>query len=403
MTSKRLVFVGPTEGHATRLRRVLRATARGSDEWTVVRCSDPQQALDELSQAPTDVVVSELELAGMDGPTFLEKVKRMNPSSVRLAITQSGDARQGVAAIQSAQQVLRPSCSDEFLGEMIHRTERLHRFVGNETVRSVVGGLDRLPSVPKTYWALMRAAGRPKTSIADLARIVESDPAMSAKVLHLINSAFFGLARRVTSIHQAVSLLGIDLLKGLVLSAHVFATFEEVKLPGFSLDLFQEYSIRIANLAKRFITTSPEREAAFTAGLVHDLGKLVVAIRFPEQFARITRRASTAPMPYHEVERAHIAATHAELGGYLLGVWGLPFEIVEAVGYHHEPMLALGPNSNTDLSILAAVHTADSLFGIVTCGEPEERLDRIFLERAGLLQHLPEWRRLTEEEAARIH
>ncbi|MFO0556143.1 MAG: response regulator [Polyangiaceae bacterium] len=407
MTSKRLVVVGTRESNVVRLRRALRT---GGREWSVIAFATPADALAELQRSHADAVACELRLAGSDGPGFLDQVKKLSPQSVRFVIGDSGDTKNNVVIVQAAHQVLPNGCSDDTLREAVERTARLNELISNNVVRSAVGGMDRLPSVPKTYWALMRAAGRPDTSMTDIAKIVESDPAMAAKVLQLVNSAFFGLARRVTSIQQAVRLLGLDLLKGLVLSAHVFATFENAHLSGFNLEMFQQYSVRVANLAKRFLGDHAHADEAFAAGLVHDLGKLIIALRFPTEFAGIARLAASSPLPYHRVEFDSIGTTHAELGGYLLGVWGLPFTIVEAVAFHHSPTAALLPSNHkraaassqsADYSVLAAIHAADALVGILSCGEGEDRLELEFFDRAGLASELPKWRDLAAADAQR--
>lgn len=267
----------------------------------------------------------------------------------------------------------------------------VRRVLHSEAVRRIVSKLDRLPSAPRTYWALANTAARPDSSLSDIARIVQNDPAMSAKVLQLVNSAYFGISQRISSIPHAVSYLGTALLKGLALTTHVFATMEGKRTPGFSLEEFQAHSVAAGQLARRLLYDPKRAEEALTAALVHDIGKVVMALSVPAQFSAAARRARQSGVPAHKIEREMIGITHAEVGGYLLSAWGLPFTVVEAVAYHHDPSgVTEGP-----YDVLAAVHVAEGLLdGSVEAFGPPSRtpLDMGFLERTGFISELPRWR-----------
>jgi len=173
---------------------------------------------------------------------------------------------------------------------------------------------------------------------------------------------------------------------------------------GFSLDRFQDHSLRCARLAKAFLKDSPRAEDAFTAGLVHDIGKLIIAKNLTRQFHEVVDevRRSDPRQPLHAVERAHIGMSHGELGAYLLGVWGLPAPVVEAAAFHHFP----GAVSQGPCEVLAAVHVADALLDSSCSGEgdlpSDERLDLAFLERAGFAARLPEFRAIAAAERAKL-
>jgi hypothetical protein len=173
--------------------------------------------------------------------------------------------------------------------------------------RRVFGRLDNLRRSAPTG-----ADGRPPTRRRRRRRIVETDAAMSVKVLQIVNSAYFGLAQKMTSIQRSVVYLGIELLKGLTLVAHVFSSLEKAAVVGFSLDRFQDHSLRCARLAKAFLKDSPRAEDAFTAGLVHDIGKLIIAKNLTRQFHEVIDevRGSDPPRPLFEVERARIGMSH---------------------------------------------------------------------------------------------
>jgi HD-like signal output (HDOD) protein len=261
----------------------------------------------------------------------------------------------------------------------------------------VVGQLAVLPSVPKSYLELRDATANAASGAAQLTAIVERDPAMSAKVLQLVNSAYFGIAHRVTSVQQAVVYLGAELLKSLALTASVFSGLDPNVHRALSLEQLQAHSMRVGRLARRFTLDPKKRDDAFTTGLVHDIGKIILALSLPDGFARMANEAAGGGAPYWELEERAFGVTHAEVGAYLLGVWGLPFSLVESVAFHHKPSdVAEGPCDD-----LAVLHAADALAHTTdgpTRGSAEPTFDLEFLARAGALERLPQWRRVAEEE-----
>ncbi|MBS2025944.1 MAG: HDOD domain-containing protein, partial [Deltaproteobacteria bacterium] len=195
---RRLLMVGGDERLLARLRNLLR------DEWELHQARTGEEALSWLKDHGAALVLAEGRLPGLDTASFLSRVRDDHPAAARLAFWPAGSAGT-LPAIHSAQRTMRSTDSDESVLEAVQRTTVLQRLVSDEGVRRVVGRLDRLPSVPRTYWALVQAAGQPEKGMSEFAQIIESDPAMSVKVLQLVNSAFFGVSRRVTSIQQAVA------------------------------------------------------------------------------------------------------------------------------------------------------------------------------------------------------
>ena len=221
-------------------------------------------------------------------------------------------------------------------------------------------------------------------------RALETDPVLALRALQLANSAFFGVARRITSVHDAIHRLGVNLVRTLVLRCHVFETLAP-KSPAFSHDHFHSYSLRVAKLARSFAPR--DKESAFSAGLLLDIGRLVIGVVLPDLFARIDEEMRATERTAQEVERSVLGTTHAEIGAYLLDRWRLPFSVVETVAYHHQPRRSC----SRDRTVLACVHAADALVGILTCNEPEDCLDRELIADAGMAANLPAWRELARD------
>ncbi len=375
------------EGLRNRLRK-----HRG--EWDMTFVTSGAEALDALAARPFDVVVSDMRMPGMDGAQLLGEVKERHPACARLILSGHADRASVVRALPVAHQYLSKPCDADVLRGAIERTCALQRELHNDIIRMVVGRLDRLPSAPQVYWDLTALLGRENVSMTEVAAVVEGDPAIVAKLLQVVNSAYFGLARRIASVEQAVSYLGLELVKALSLSAQLFGT-SDLAVPGFSLEDLQRKALWTARLARKVAATPAEAQDAFTAALLRDLGQIILASALPQDFARAHAAAAAAAQPLHVAEVEVLGVTHAAVGAYLLGVWGLPIEIVEAVAYHHTPAQAR-PESH---DLVRAVHVADVLVeeaaGAVVGAAAG--LDMPFLEATGGTARLPRWREMASE------
>jgi HD-like signal output (HDOD) protein len=301
-------------------------------------------------------------------------------------------------ALPVAHQYLSKPFEAEQLIGVINRTASLHAHLDDPVLRGMIAGLDRLPSVPQTYLDITRAAVQPNCTLGDITEIVERDPALVAKVLQVVNSAYFGLRRELGSIRAAVQYLGADVLRGLALGGQVFSMARIEPFEGFSLEGLQGHSLHTARLARRMVEGQKGMDDVFTAAIVHDVGQIILAAAQRDRFAEARRQARAERRPYHEVEYEIFGASHAGVGAYLLGMWGLPFPIVEAAAYHHSPHLVL----SGERRLLAAVHLADVLISTADHDPgdraPENRLDIGFLAECGIAPQLPLWSQWAREE-----
>jgi putative nucleotidyltransferase with HDIG domain len=227
------------------------------------------------------------------------------------------------------------------------------------------------------------------------------DPAMTAKLLQLVNSAFFGIARKISNPVEAVQLLGINTVRSLALSIHAFSCFDHAKMPELSIDRIWTHCLVVGNLARK-IAQIEELELgtvdeAFISGLLHDLGKLMLAVNMPERYVASLALARKNNIPDLDAEREIFGATHADVGAYLLGLWGLPVPIVEAVALHHLPR----QNVEKTFTPLTAVHVANVIDQerSVVDGERRSQFDLEYLADLGLEARLPEWRLAYEKMA----
>jgi HD-like signal output (HDOD) protein len=249
------------------------------------------------------------------------------------------------------------------------------------------------------YHALTRALADPECSLSDVTALVEQDVAMCAKLLQLVNSSFFGLAKRITNIHDAVVYLGANMLKQLVLSVAAFRSFAPpANLLGFSFDALQRDAMMAARLAKQILGKNKSADDAYTAGMLHDIGTLTLATAATDGFREVLAQQKKGAESV-EAERAIFGATHAEVGAYLLGLWGLPYTVVEAVAFHHRP----ADVQHQSFDVLDAVYVASALSEETVYASPsrppESKLDVDYLARLGVAAQVPSWRALASERS----
>jgi HD-like signal output (HDOD) protein len=297
-----------------------------------------------------------------------------------------------------AHQFLAKPCDVEMLRVAIERACHLKALLHDESIRRTVGALGELPTLPRTYHALTLALADSNTSVKKIAQIVEVDVGVSAKVLQLVNSAFFGVARSITNIQSAVNYLGVSTLKNLVLSVEVFRVFApKVPLAGFSLEKLQHHARLTAYLAARLPVSNHLIDIAMVAGMLHDVGKLILAWKLPGRFKELMAEVQQEHCPLYKVEEREFGFSHAEIGAYLLGLWGLPYAVVEAVALHHAPNRV--PHRTFDAA--SAVYIANLLTHGLESSPPPDEGEREcgdeYVASLGVQDDIPRWRSMAAE------
>jgi HD-like signal output (HDOD) protein len=387
---KRILFVDDDRYLLEGLRDALRPYRR---RWTMSFVSSGEEALELLACEPQDVVVSDLRMPGMDGATLLAHVREANPTAVRIVLSGQAELRMVARAAGVAHRLLAKPCEIEDLTRVIERSCALQEITARVEMNRRLAGASALPSVPRLYVRLTELLQSGDGSAEDAAAIVERDIAMAAKVLQLANSAYFGRRNPVTGVRQAVAYLGLEALRALALSAETFRQFAVTPpIRGFDLDEFERRSTRVAQVARHICSDTGERDEAFAAGLLHDVGLLVIASQEPDELGSTIAAAHQEARSIHEVERERHGVTHAEVGAHLLALWGLPHAVTEAVARHHDP-----PVLGSPLDTVLATYLADVLIGEAEAATrpdalPAPQFDAAWLEASGLTQRLPDWR-----------
>jgi HD-like signal output (HDOD) protein len=383
---KRVLFVDDEPRILEGLERMLFSLA---DEWEMDFVGSGEVAIEVMEDDEFDVIVTDMRMPpGMDGAKLLSWVREHRPDVVRIVLSGYADEKASLRAVRVAHQFLSKPCSAKQLRSVVERACRLREMLAAPELRESIGGLEALPPLPRTFQRLNTLLAQDDVSMRRIGEVASEDAGLAAKLLQIVNSAFFALPREVASVSRAVAFLGATQLRNLVLAAETFASFPVEGV--LDIDAEQNHALLVARLCQQ-IAEPDDQEDAFVAGLLHDIGRLALAVAAPERLKEIekVRRDDRDRAWQMEVERG---IRHDHVGAYLLGIWGLPYPIVEAAAFHHD--LQDVPQERFDL--LATVHVANGLAN----GADLDEL-RVFLANFGYDDRLEEWQALVDECAAK--
>ncbi len=391
---KHILFVDDEPKLLDGLKRSLRTMRH---EWDMTFAIGGVAALKALEEAPFDVIVSDMRMPEMDGVQLLNQVKQRFPQIIRIVLSGHSDQEMVYQSIAATHQYLAKPCEIDLLKTTIMRAYALRELLEEDSLRRLVTGMQQIPSLPTLYADVRREAESPTSSLKTIGAIISKDMGMTAKILQLVNSAYFGLRAAVSTPEQAVNLLGLDTIQALVLSVHVFSQFAAARGSCFDMRRLWEASAETGMLARAIAKAEQAPvlviDQAYTAGLLHDVGIMALMANVSDQYESILKTANDKNIPVWEVERQELGATHAEVGAYLLGLWGLSNPIVEAVAFHHRPSACAGER----FSPLTAVHAANTLHQELnqeTIEGPSSPIDAAYLDRLHMTDRLPHWREI---------
>jgi HD-like signal output (HDOD) protein/CheY-like chemotaxis protein len=389
--SNRILFVDDEPMVLDGLRLSFRSM-RGA--WSMEFASGGEQALRAMEKEPFDVVITDLRMPGMSGTQLLEQVSHRFPQTVRIALSGQCDQETIIQSVGPIHQYLSKPCDRDQLKSKIQQAFALRDLLGNAALKALVSQLKVIPSMPESYQRILAELQSSDATSERLAELISADMGMTAKCLQLVNSAFFGLRSRVSSATEAVKLLGQDILRALVLSSHIFSEFRCDYLSEEDVRWLWNHSLSVADLARTFAQLqSAERdfvENAFTAGLLHDVGKLILASSLKAEYQSVLALACEKNIGIAAAEIEILGCSHAEVGAYLLGIWGLPYSILESVAWHQKPSAAPA----AEFSPLSVVHAACVYHSRLHPAALSDRseMDFTHLSHAGVASREPLWR-----------
>jgi HD-like signal output (HDOD) protein len=391
---KQILFVDDETKLLDGLKRSMRSMR---NEWNMTFVGGGAEALRVLEQASFDVVVSDMRMPGIDGAQLLNEVRQRYPHTVRIILSGHSDHQLIFESISATHQFLTKPCEAEQLKSTIRRTCALRELLKDDSLRALVGGMQTIPSLPALFAEIKKEVESESSSLKTIGNIMAKDMGMTAKILQIVNSAYFGVRGPISTVEQAVSFLGLDTIQALVLTAHIFSQFRVRSVSAFHIDRLWVHCTETGALAREIAQVEGhaplEIEQVYTAGLLHDVGILMLAANLADRSSAVILEASAKGRAVWEVEQSELGSTHAEVGAYLLGIWGLSDPIVEAVAYHHRPGDCLGKS----FAPLTAVHVANVLQQEQTehrTGCSPAQIDLAYLEKLNCSDRLPQWREL---------
>ncbi len=394
---KRLAFVDDEARILEGLRRLMRSLRH---EWDMEFYDSPLTALERFETAPADVVISDIRMPVMDGSQFLTEVQKRWPATVRIVLSGQCDREVVFRAVIPAHQFLTKPCNPDVLRGTLARLKELRERLINEDVRSQISALTSLPVSRRHYERLVELLHSDHATITEVAQVVASDVAMAAKVMQLVGSNFFGSQRRLCPPFQAAQQLGLDVIRTLVLDYGLFSP--DALGPELApwVDYYEELCLATAHCAQKIAEHETSDPAiilvSYLAGLFSRIGVAIFASVDPAKYRQVFRFAlEDGSRPLSAIEHQFYGVVRCEAAAYLLALWGLPSEVVEAVLYADTP----GKSSETTFGPVTAVHAAQYLVAtsLALTRGLVPNLDEDFLKRVGYLDRLEAWRAICLE------
>lgn len=333
-----------------------------ADSFDVTYVSSLSEALKVFNSNLFEVVVVDSCMRGNQGLTFLGAIMQNAPFTNRIAIT---DERTQHYLQNTLHLVHQWVAQREIISGLIDTIEKvllISDACGSDDIKAFIATVEVIPTIPTIYSDMLDILNDPDASIVDVGRLISSDIAMTAKVLQLVNSAFFGLCRKIYTAEEAAVFIGIETLKGMVLSFQALTALSVQGIPQAYIDEMWQHAVTTAAFARSIAqceTNSRELiDSAFTAGMLHDIGRLLLMDNMPVKYKEYMKMIMNDNSSEVKLERVIFGATHYEVGAYMLKEWGLPNSIVEPVLLHHSSFDV----SQGYFSPVTAVIAADCLY-----------------------------------------
>jgi HD-like signal output (HDOD) protein len=393
---KHILFVDDDPMVLDGLRRALRVAR---EEWDMHFVSAGDAALEALEREPFDAIVTDMRMPMMDGAQLLDRVKESHPDVVRIVLSGQSSKESVMRSVLPAHQYLAKPCDLKELRARLSQAFAMRDLLRNQALATIVTRLRAIPSLPTLYNELSAALRDENTSLGQIEEIVSKDVSMAAKILQLANSAFIGAHGQVTSLRQALALIGAEVVRSLTLTIHVFSRFDRNSSVAQYLPALWNHSVSVASLAQRIAFSETRNksmaEESFTTGLLHDIGKIVLFAEMPDKYSQVLKQVTPETRSVRDLELEFVGCPHELVGAYLMAIWGLPASTVQAVEFHHLP----SSSPQREFSALTAVHCADAIVSNLDTSllNHDVEMDHGHLQSLGLIEKEQSWRDLHNE------
>jgi HD-like signal output (HDOD) protein len=348
------------------------------NEWDIDFALSGEEALKLMAEKPISVIVTDMRMPNMNGAELLDIVQNKYPEVIRIILSGHSDEELILKSVRNVHQFLAKPCSSENIVNTIKKTFYLKNFLNNNNLEKIINGIKELPSVPALYLKIESELDSNSISLNKVAELISHDMGISVKILQVVNSAFFGMPVRIANIDNAVNLLGINTIKSLLLYMNIDDYYKSYS--GFQpyLEKLWAHNFKVARNTQLIYMHETNNnllsKEAYSAGLLHDIGKFVLLPYEGYVNNILTKENSKISALEYEM----LGVSHAEVGAYLLALWNLPNQIIEAVAFHNKPHI------HNDFNLSTAVYAANLL-------NYENYEDRIGNLDQRIIDKLPEW------------
>jgi len=362
-------------------------------DWEMVFTSSREETIDSIENKSYDALVSNVSGADSSEVELFFTAYEKRPEMLRFALTNPTKKETRIELAKYVHQCVAKPFEGRDLISLLQKTLNNGSLLEHDDLKRLIGKIKSLPTLPRLYTQITEEINSTNVSLERIGKMIENDPAMCAKVLQLVNSAFFGLKQNVINPTQAITFLGVETIRDLVLTCDIFSQFNPHLLKHLGLSFLWDHSISVSGYARAVTRAEQFSKSmighACTAGLLHDIGKLIFAQNFPTAYQIALYQAKKRKCALVDVEIESFGASHAEVGAFLLKRWGLPTLVVSAVGFHHFPER----NPTSDFSPTTAVHAAN-YFDLIKHpfhGVGINELDQRYLLNLKMANHVPMW------------
>lgn len=390
-TRPRILFVDDEQELLDGLRLVLHRMRRA---WDVRFALGGAEALRSLAEGGFAVVVTDIRMPGMDGATLLQEVRARHPHVARLVLSGQCDEATARRATHAAHRWIAKPCEPSALIEALRRALEARERLCTPAMQAWVVPLHGLPAPDVAVLQLAERLADPGADASEVAALIARDPAMTARVLQLASSAFFGASAPVLDVHEAVMRLGLTTLTRLLVERELVSELG-ARVPQRELEAVQRRARCVSRVAGEVLRGTAAARVAAMAGLLAEVGRLALAVVDAAGVEAVTAVAAKGA-PRTSAERERLGVSHEVVGAALLALWGLPAAVSDAVLFHEAP----ASTGSAALDAAVAVHVAAALVDEASGSSGGTALDHPTLAAAGATEKVDAWRRAAAESVA---
>ncbi len=311
--------------------------------WNAHLCSDPLSVQEILKNEPIDIIVSDLNMPGINGAELLSTVAENFPWVIRVILTSEANNNLSLKAVKYAHRCLKKPVNMAEIESEIENTLLVYKSEISRIVRTVLTGLDSIPVMPKVYTELISEIKKgEEASLHKIGDLVAEDPGMSMNILRVVNSPYFGSELTINKPEHAVTMLGLNVVKNLILTAELIDIFPLSPENSSLVDDIIHHSTLCSCLMTEIFAheelngkvSKEDVEIAGSIGMFHDVGKIVLASEFPDLYQKVTAIHHHSDERLSSIEWQHLGVSHAEVGAYLMSLWGLSSKVAKTIAIH---------------------------------------------------------------------